>query len=128
MTTYTSALTGRVGIRLISNCPCRSRTDSVLKSRTTYKRLNTNRIRIGCDVVEMEPDEVPAFRFGGQVNVSVPTLRYAPFRAADFRGRGTIWYLHREADNTSGAAEGDEMLMADDSLVRRPGAGNAGVF
>jgi len=119
VTTYTSALTGRVEDTLYFQMPMPFSNGFRVEIENNVQTPNTNRIRIGCDVVELAPNEVPAFRLGGQVNVSVPTDRYAPFRAADFRGRGHFLGLYWEADNTSGSVlEGDELLMADDSLVR----------
>ncbi len=119
VTSYTSALTGRIGDTLYFQAPLPFSTGVRVEIENNVVTPNTNRVRIGLDVVALAPQDVPAYRLAGQVNGSTPTARFLPFRAAELAGRGHFLGLYWEADNTSGAVlEGDEVISVDGDIVR----------
>lgn len=117
--TYSSAITGRRGDTLYFQGVMPFSTEFRVEIENNLVTPNTNRIRIGAEVIEREADDVPAYRLAGRVMSDVPTRRYDAFRAAEFSGAGTFLGTYLELDNTTGSAlEGDEILIADGQVVR----------
>lgn len=119
VTSYASAFTGRIGDTLYFQPVMPFSTEFRVEIQNNVVTPNTNRIRIGAEIVELESDDLPEYRLSGNVLSNVPTRRYDGFRAAEFSGRGTFIGTFLEIDNTTGAVlEGDETLTADGVVVR----------
>ena len=119
VTTYSGAVAGRSGDTLYFQPIMPFSTKFRVEVDNNVVNPGTNRIRVGADIVELEPQNVPLYRLGGRSLVNIPTRRYDGFRAAEFYGKGNYLGAYLEMDNTSGQAlEGDETLMADGEAVR----------
>ncbi len=116
---YNCAVAGRSGDTLYFQPIMPFSTEFRVEVDNNVVNPGTNRIRVGADIIEVEPQDVPAYRLGGRSLVNIPTRRYDGFRAAEFYGKGNYLGCYLEIDNTSGQAlEGDETLMADGEIVR----------
>lgn len=119
VTSYTSAITGKSGDTLYFQPPMPFTMNFRVVVENNVATPNTNRIRMGAEIVEMDSDELPVYRLGGKVLTDIPTRRYDSFRAAEYTGRGNYLGTYLELDNTSGSVlEGDELLAVDGELVR----------